>query len=66
MTSMKETNVLRKHLKDDEILDLVILFQTRRMEAAKTLSAILNLKHIPANTLGCHNLLLTITKELNA
>jgi len=35
---MKETNVLRKHLKDDEILDLVILFQTRRMEAAKTLT----------------------------
>jgi len=36
------------------------------IEKQKMNSAILNLKHIPANILGCHNLLLTITKELNA
>lgn len=59
---MTKTEALRGFLSDDEILDVVILYKSRKMEAAKNLASLMFPKW-QISTLEAVNILEEVSKE---
>lgn len=59
---MKNTAALQSLITDEQILECLILFETRRMDASKLLAAYLYDKW-QISTINAHGILLNIKKE---